>query len=545
MEEAQEILLNSLKNWGVSLPVGMTSVQNLTPTTLVSICSQSLHLIDESSSFPTSLPDSMAEQLKISIEISAAIKSLGYRGNMSFHQFLYPNEEDSHKLVRFLVEKISETSQSRNAASRREIKARLRGEEDKYDGSLKEKIEEADHSGVDQNDESVTRRLKGLKLETGMPVLSDSVNEEAFLPGSLEAELVSEQEDEPVVELIPKTQSLKSMEKEELSKVEDLKVPMKEFEHSSTDATGNEEHTTQRNGTLVAEFGQNISRKEQLSKLRREIGDLRNQENMLVEQLTEPASEYHHLENELELLKAAVEMAFYHQHPVDFYVEDLNRQVEAGRQKLVELEVQWDAFRKPMEERKRSVEDSLYAEKPEVLEKLQKAKNVELGTEAVIFEIQKRKEEHSRLSAELENQPKIASRKSYIHRISEITKNSRKLDTDIERILQETRELQLENNPIQERLHRSYAVLEEMVFRDAKNDPVRRQAYRLLTSIHESFEQISEKILAMDRMRREAAEQDAKLTTMTSHSLDINKLQTDLEVIRKENEYLEQKLQHN
>ena len=76
-----------------------------------------------------------------------------------------------------------------------------------------------------------------------------------------------------------------------------------------------------------------------------------------------------------------------------------------------------------------------------------------------------REEEHSKLSEELERQPKMASRSSHIQRIKEITKNSRKQDADIERIVKETRELQLESNSIQERLHRTYAVADEMVFR--------------------------------------------------------------------------------
>lgn len=59
----------------------------------------------------------------------------------------------------------------------------------------------------------------------------------------------------------------------------------------------------------------------------------------------------------------------------------------------------------------------------------------------------------------------MASRSSYIQRIKEITKNSRKQDADIERILKETRELQLESNSIQERLHRTNAVVDEIVFR--------------------------------------------------------------------------------
>jgi len=74
-------------------------------------------------------------------------------------------------------------------------------------------------------------------------------------------------------------------------------------------------------------------------------------------------------------------------------------------------------------------------------------------------------EERSKLSADLENQPKLASRKSYIERVTEITKNSGKQDADIERILRETRELQLESNYIQERLNRTFAVVDETVFR--------------------------------------------------------------------------------
>lgn len=76
-----------------------------------------------------------------------------------------------------------------------------------------------------------------------------------------------------------------------------------------------------------------------------------------------------------------------------------------------------------------------------------------------------REDELSELSRDLEKQPKLASRKSYIERIKEITKNSRKQDADIERILKDTRELQLESNSIQERLNRTYAVVDEMVFR--------------------------------------------------------------------------------
>lgn len=76
-----------------------------------------------------------------------------------------------------------------------------------------------------------------------------------------------------------------------------------------------------------------------------------------------------------------------------------------------------------------------------------------------------REEECAKLAGDMKKQPKVAPRKSYIERITEITKNSRKLDTDIERILKETRELRLESNSIEERLHRTYAVVDETIFR--------------------------------------------------------------------------------
>ena len=79
--------------------------------------------------------------------------------------------------------------------------------------------------------------------------------------------------------------------------------------------------------------------------------------------------------------------------------------------------------------------------------------------------------------------------------------------------------------------------------REAKKDPTGRQVYRLLTSIHQGFEQISEKILATDRIRREVAEYEMKLAAMASRSLDAGKLHGDIDVIIKGNEYFEQQFQ--
>lgn len=62
---------------------------------------------------------------------------------------------------------------------------------------------------------------------------------------------------------------------------------------------------------------------------------------MFLEEVIAKASDLHHLEEELEMLKAAAEMAFNNQHPVDFYLEQLKEKVDTRKHHLVELKSQW------------------------------------------------------------------------------------------------------------------------------------------------------------------------------------------------------------
>ena len=87
MEESQEILLKSMQGCGVLIPPSVSSVKDLTPTTLVSISAQCLNRIDEKASFPTSLPtNSVADRVRICTDIASAVKNLGYVGDISFHK---------------------------------------------------------------------------------------------------------------------------------------------------------------------------------------------------------------------------------------------------------------------------------------------------------------------------------------------------------------------------------------------------------------------------------------------------------------------------
>lgn len=273
-----------------------------------------------------------------------------------------------------------------------------------------------------------------------------------------------------------------------------------------------------------------------------ETVELQNQHNLLLGELESGSSELRSLDCQLELLTMAAETLLDEKQPGGLYLQQLNQQLVLKRCNIMDLKKQWDDVRLTLEAKKLCLLDQLHVEEPEAKEKFHKLKKIEFDLQSLSSETQKREEERCNLYSELERQPKAASRKSYIHGIKEITKNSRKLDSDIQRISGETRELQLESNSIQERLHRSYAVVDEMVTRELKKDPSIRQVYKLVTSIHGIFGQISEKILMTDRLRREAVDYEKKLGSIASRGSSLEKLQADLDAIRQENQSLEKQL---
>lgn len=62
---------------------------------------------------------------------------------------------------------------------------------------------------------------------------------------------------------------------------------------------------------------------------------------MLTGEVTAKNSGLQQLEEELELLRAAAEMSFDNEHPIDFYLEQLNEKVAAKEHNLGELGSEW------------------------------------------------------------------------------------------------------------------------------------------------------------------------------------------------------------
>ena len=92
---------------------------------------------------------------------------------------------------------------------------------------------------------------------------------------------------------------------------------------------------------------------------------------------------------------------------------------------------------------------------------------------------------YKQLVREHERMTKDMSRGSYTKRMMEIVVNIQRQKEDIGKILGDTRYVQKEINQLTGKLERVFTITDEQVYKDARKDEARRNAYKLLASLRE------------------------------------------------------------
>ena len=99
-------------------------------------------------------------------------------------------------------------------------------------------------------------------------------------------------------------------------------------------------------------------------------------------------------------------------------------------------------------------------------------------------ECRSKDQHYSQLIADVQKLPKEVNRSAYTQRILEIINNVRKQKDEIDKVLADTRSIQKEINTLSGRLERSFTVVDELIFRDARTNETSRKAYKLLATLH-------------------------------------------------------------
>eukprot|EP00850_Spirogloea_muscicola_P016359 SM000132S26874 [mRNA] locus=s132:144266:146702:- [translate_table: standard] len=218
-------------------------------------------------------------------------------------------------------------------------------------------------------------------------------------------------------------------------------------------------------------------------------------------------------------------------------VAGLRQRLRDGEARRAQLQAEWEALRAPLT----AELDELQQEEAAAAGRGARATDRLHETAALL---RATKEEEEVLLAELEAVPgaPVAGRGAYVGRIMELVRHLRKQEAVNASILDSVRSVQREANAAADRLAREYALVDELVFRNAKKDNVCRDAYRLLAHMHQSFEALGARAADADRAERQIAELQDELDHLAKRPTDATCLRTDLEAVRAENLELQRQL---
>ena len=102
--------------------------------------------------------------------------------------------------------------------------------------------------------------------------------------------------------------------------------------------------------------------------------------------------------------------------------------------------------------------------------------------------------------------------------------------------------MQNEIDSAQACLERTYTVVEEILFREARSDELCRSAYKHLHSMHTGFSDLISKVEATGAARRAQTDLQRKLVEISKQPANIERVARDLELMKTQIAELEKKL---
>ncbi|CAH6780436.1 coiled-coil domain-containing protein 22 [Phodopus roborovskii] len=211
--------------------------------------------------------------------------------------------------------------------------------------------------------------------------------------------------------------------------------------------------------------------------------------------------------------------------------------VESSAQRVIHLASQWEKHRVPLLAEYRHLRKLQDCRELESSRRLAEIQELHQSVRAAAEEARRKEEVYKQLVSELETIPKDVSRLAYTQRILEIVGNIRKQKEEITKILSDTKELQKEINSLSGKLDRTFAVTDELVFKDAKKDDAVRKAYKYLAALHENCSQLIQTIEDTGTIMREIRDLEEQIETeMGKKTLsNLEKICEDYRALRQEN----------
>uniref|UniRef100_A0A3B4CLN5 Coiled-coil domain-containing protein 22 n=1 Tax=Pygocentrus nattereri TaxID=42514 RepID=A0A3B4CLN5_PYGNA len=521
MEEVDRILIHSLRQAGTDIDEDVQSVKQFTSELIVEAVVRCLRVIDPGlgSGVSTTLPPGMSARFRLGMSLAQACQDLGYKGEIGYQTFLYSNEPEIRSLLMFLVEKLpresaeaSDQPAGKSALLQKAIAAQIKAQ-----------------LALPWLPPScrLPLHLKEYWRVHLLPVTSQP-SQHASVPASLLENHVSELSAAQEWENEWNSQGLlsrltpedyRSRKRARLQKriEEQLRTALlnsfggtatggdiltkgTRFTHSEK-FTFTQVHDVQHSAASALPSSHQ-SEEDLKAKQEAELSDLQQQLQQLSVQMEEVGGDIrqltvsiHQVSDELKQRELSnsekQDTVKVKKQTIDLLPDaennlvKLQSLVEGSAKRVVHLASQWEKHRAPLIDEHRRLKELCSNREMESSMKLSEIKDLHDKIRHSAEEAKKKESLYKQLITEYETLPKDVSRSAYTMRILEIVSNIKKQKEEITKILSDTKELQKEINGLTGKLDRTFAVTDELVFKDAKKDESVRKSYKYLAALHE------------------------------------------------------------
>ncbi|XP_076761464.1 coiled-coil domain-containing protein 22 homolog [Xylocopa sonorina] len=573
MEEVDNIIIHSLRQIGCDIEESVTNLGGFNTELVVEATVKCLDIIRPGLGVSTILPINMAARFRLGATLAQACSELGYKGDIGYQTFLYSSEADLRKVFMFLIEKLPKESDKTLSEPVSNIALLEKSIATAIAQQLSAPwLPHYCHTKGFRNRGRARIPYKSVNLE--VPKIENgeeyqdyyihylqSVPEQVQNESSLLPSLISYSARALHSHSMSLIDQINWLNKQHCDKITEVNASSNDVNVlnriSMKDTTSpSKELQTEDNGTreikvekqILSDKVEKQDKQLECENLRSDIEELQDAIKNLTTSVTQVTINYQNEEKELTLneeqkkIKARIYDLFQ---GGEENIKKLEAAIEATTNKLINLGNQWEKHRVPLIQKYRQEREKHSTKASASQKKLDEIKLLKEKERELQEECRNKDQQYSQLVTEVQKLPKEVNRSAYTQRILEIINNIRKQRDEINKVLADTREIQKEINMLTGRLERSFTVVDELIFRDARTNEASRKAYKLLATLHSDCSELVslvEETGATVREIRDLEEQnDSEATKNVGANLE--RITADLKQMKQETAELTAKLQ--
>lgn len=558
MEDIDNIIIDSLKHLNCPIEDDVRSLKQFDNDMVIKALMSCIDIITPGTGLPHSMPPSMSQRLKIATNIADHIKEIGFRGDIGYQMILYCNEVEIRRLLMFLIERLprepDKTSQSDDSSQTTSLVKAIRLQ---LSQSLKTLWVPSEilRNGIRHTHGTTIRasfghcnplRCKDIHIPNSQQENSDGLKQycvhhlsdvtkqcpyKFLIPSLLFNSFNNDMlEDSQVAEIVCKTEV--SSKPWEETVTDNASVIHQQSEIKQLISEENDKNVAESVPNIIEDLSINIENiKENIVSLKNDLKTLESRHTKIIE--TKLAKEK---ELEISLQNLNIKSKSHALLSNKENINKLKTVVDSGTQKLVELTNQWHQVQDPLLKQYKNLMVTLNVNESEAQELQERLQNAKQKCRKANEELKEKDQLLAQLSDQYSKLTKQTNRSAYTRRILEIISNIKKQSNDIDKILIDTRGVQKEINTLNGQLERSFALSDEVIFRDAKQEDTARKAYKLLATMHTEYGEVVRASTDLGSIIRESRNLQEQVDTEEAREIGarLERVMADLNQVRSE-----------